>query len=127
VPAEPKNDAVVRARICIYVPAYNVATMLAKVLDGIMAQTAKPDEILVIDDGSSDNPAAIVEHYPAVTLIRHVVNKGLAAGRNTAFSSTQCEFVGSLDGDVIAAPDWVGETAGGDRRSQGCNGWRAAD
>ncbi|MGB8277960.1 MAG: glycosyltransferase [Methylovirgula sp.] len=96
-----------RATVCIYVPCYNLGDMLAAVLDGIAAQSVKPDQVLVIDDASTDDPARIVARYPFAELIRHEVNKGLAAGRNTAFSNTTCDLVAGLDGDVVAEPNWL--------------------
>lgn len=76
-----------------------------------MAQNLAPDEILVIDDGSRDNCAQIASRYPAVTLIRHATNKGLAAARNTALHAARNELVASLDADCVANPSWLAELA----------------
>lgn len=94
-------------RITAYTPAYNVSEYLARTIEGLLAQTHPFDEILVIDDGSSDNSAEIASRYPQVTLIKHPVNKGLAAARNTALRAARNELVASVDADVVADPNWI--------------------
>jgi glycosyltransferase involved in cell wall biosynthesis len=96
-------------RVSVYIPAYNVAEFLASCIEGLLSQTFPPDEILVIDDGSTDASAEIAARYLVVTLIRHPVNKGLAAARNTAFRAARNELVASIDADCVAAPSWLAE------------------
>ena len=95
------------ARITAYIPAYNVSEYLARTIEGLLAQTHPFDEILVIDDGSRDNSAEIASRYPQVTLIKHPVNRGLAAARNTAIRAARNELVASVDADVVADPNWI--------------------
>jgi len=94
-------------RVTAYIPAYNVSEYLARTIEGLLAQTHAFDEILVIDDGSGDNSAEIASRYPRVTLIKHPVNKGLAAARNTALRTARNELVASVDADVVADPSWI--------------------
>jgi len=98
-------------KITVYIPAYNVAEFLAPCIEGLLAQSLPPDEILVIDDGSRDASAEIAAKYARVTLIRHEGNKGLAAARNTAMRAARNEMVASLDADCIPAPDWLSRLA----------------
>lgn len=93
--------------VTAYIPAYNVAEYLPATIQGLLAQTHPFDEVLVIDDGSRDNSAEVASRYPQVTLIRHAVNKGLAAARNTALRAARNELVASVDADVIADPSWI--------------------
>jgi GT2 family glycosyltransferase len=93
--------------ISAYIPAYNVAKFLAPCIESLLAQSLAPAEILVIDDGSADNSVEIAARYPAVTLLRHEKNRGLAAARNTAFRTARCEFVAALDADCVADPTWL--------------------
>jgi len=99
------------ARVTAYVPVYNAAKFLAGCIESLHAQTLAPIEILVIDDGSSDNSVEIAHRYPSVRVIRHDRNRGLAAARNTAFRSAKCELVASLDADCIAEPSWLANLA----------------
>jgi cellulose synthase/poly-beta-1,6-N-acetylglucosamine synthase-like glycosyltransferase len=93
--------------ISVYIPAYNVANFLPRSIESVLAQTIAPVEILVIDDGSRDDSAAIAGRYPGVTVIRHERNSGLAAARNTAFRVARTEFVASLDADCVAEKTWL--------------------
>jgi glycosyltransferase involved in cell wall biosynthesis len=93
--------------VSVYIPAYNAAEFLPNSIESLIAQTLPPDEILVIDDGSSDASAEIAARYPQVTLIRHEQNRGLSAARNTAFRQARNEFVASLDADCVADPGWL--------------------
>lgn len=94
-------------RVSLYIPAYNVSRYLAKAIDAALAQTYPFDEILVIDDGSADDSAEVASRYSKVTLIKHPVNKGLSAARNTAFRAARNELVAALDADVVADPSWL--------------------
>jgi mycofactocin glycosyltransferase len=94
-------------RVTAYAPAYNVSEYLARTIEGLLRQTHPFDEILVIDDGSRDNSAEIASRYSQVTLIRHPVNMGLAAARNTALRAARNELVASVDADVVADPNWI--------------------
>jgi len=94
-------------RVSVYIPAYNAAEFLERCLDSLARQTLQPDEILVIDDGSRDQSAAIAQRYSQVKVIRHESNLGLAAARNTALREARNELVASLDADCSAHPQWL--------------------
>ena len=94
-------------KISVYIPAYNSAEFLSQAIEGLLAQTDPPDEILVVDDGSRDATPKIAARYPAVTLIQHPLNRGLAAARNTAFRSARNELVASIDADCVPEPGWL--------------------
>src|SRR5262249_36627248 len=94
-------------RITGYIPAYNASQYLARTIEGLLSQTHRFDELLVIDDGSKDDTAAIASRYPEVRMVKHENNKGLAATRNTAFSVARNELLASVDADVVADPTWI--------------------
>ena len=96
-------------KVTVYIPAYNVAEFLAHCIEALLAQTVPADELLVIDDGSSDFSAEIASRYLQVTLIKHPINKGLGAVRNTAMRAARNELVASVDADCVAAPSWLAE------------------
>lgn len=93
-------------KVTLYIPCYNVEGYLKECLEAVLKQTHTPDEVLVIDDGSTDQTAEIAAQYP-VRLIRHQQNKGLAAARNTAILNSRNELVASIDADVVLAQDWL--------------------
>ncbi|HUN64342.1 MAG TPA: glycosyltransferase [Candidatus Sulfotelmatobacter sp.] len=98
-------------KVTVYIPAYNVAEFLARAIDSLRNQTLPPAEILVVDDGSTDNSAEIAAGYPQVTLLRHDQNKGLGAARNTALHAANSELLAALDADCVAAATWLAELA----------------
>ena len=49
--------------ICVVIPAYNIADYIARAIDSVLAQTRKPDQVIVVDDGSTDSTAKIIKSY----------------------------------------------------------------
>jgi glycosyltransferase involved in cell wall biosynthesis len=98
--------------VSLYVPCFNAAPYLGEVLPALFAQTHPVHELLLVDDGSRDDTAALVERHargaPFPTrVLRHGDNRGLAAARNTAVLAATGEFVASVDADVVARPEWL--------------------
>jgi glycosyltransferase involved in cell wall biosynthesis len=94
-------------KVSVYIPAYNSAEFLSRVIEGVLAQTLSPDEILVIDDGSRDTTPEVAKSYPAVMLVSHAQNSGLGTARNTGFRMASNELVASLDADCVPDPGWL--------------------
>ena len=92
--------------VTVYVPCYNVARWLPRVIAGLRRQTYPIHEIIAVDDGSTDESAALADRL-GVRLIRHERNRGLAAVRNTAIRAATTGYVASVDGDVVAHADWL--------------------
>jgi glycosyltransferase involved in cell wall biosynthesis len=93
-------------KITAYIPCFNGGPYLADTISSILHQTRPPDELLVIDDGSTDNTSEIAARFP-VKLIRHDKNKGLAAARNTALANAKHPLFAAFDADAIAEPTWL--------------------
>lgn len=93
-------------KVTVYIPCYNAAKTLDECLKGVTAQSYPIDEILVIDDGSTDETVSIASRHP-VKIIRHPRNLGLAASRNTAFRAARSEFVAAVDADAALDGDWL--------------------
>jgi glycosyltransferase involved in cell wall biosynthesis len=93
--------------VSVYIPAYNVSEFLAACIEALLLQSVKPDEILVINDGSTDSTAEVASLYSQVTLIHHDRNRGLAAARNTAFRTARNDLVASIDADCVAERTWL--------------------
>lgn len=92
--------------ITLYIPCYNAEKYIKHTLDAVLGQTLMPSEILVIDDGSTDQSVNILKQYP-VKLIKHDTNRGLAAARNTALQHAQFEYLASIDADVAPDKNWL--------------------
>ncbi|MBD2109852.1 glycosyltransferase family A protein [Nodosilinea sp. FACHB-13] len=90
--------------ISVIIPAYNAEQFIARTLESVLAQTYRNIEVLVVDDGSQDDTAAIVHRYKQqddrVKLL-HQSNAGVAAARNLAIQSARGEFIAPIDADDI--------------------------
>ena len=89
--------------ISVILPVYNGEMYLRESLDSINAQSLAPCEIIVIDDGSTDDSAQIAQSYAGVTLIQQA-NGGAAAARNRGIEAGTGQFVACLDADDLACP-----------------------
>lgn len=92
--------------LTVYIPCFNVERYIETSIRCLLSQSHAPDEILIVDDGSTDRTLEIASRFP-VRVIRHGRNRGLAAARNTAFANARNELVGAIDADVFAEPNWL--------------------
>lgn len=92
-----------RMKISVVIPAYNAARFLPRCLKSVFAQTLKPEEVIVVDDGSTDNTAEVAAELGARVISRR--NGGLSAARNTGIQSASSEWIALLDADDLWAPD----------------------
>jgi len=93
-------------KIALYVPCFNAAKTIRACLAGVFCQSRPADEVLVIDDGSTDMTVEIAKKYP-VRIIKHTKNLGLAAARNSAIRSTKAKLIASFDSDCKPSRDWL--------------------
>lgn len=93
-------------KVSLYIPCYNASGTLAECLDAVLAQTYPLEEILVVNDGSTDKSGRVLKGYP-VRRISWAKNRGLAHVRNTAVKNLKSELIASLDADCIAHPRWL--------------------
>jgi len=89
--------------VSIVVPAYNVARTLAETLDALLAQTFTDLEVIVVNDGSTDETLSIAEGYAADPRMRIITqrNRGLAGARNTGIAAAKGAYIGFCDSDDI--------------------------
>jgi glycosyltransferase involved in cell wall biosynthesis len=91
--------------VSIVIPAHNVAATLAATLRSAIDQTVLPLEIIVVDDGSTDETATVLNEFgTAVTTIRQN-NGGLAQARRTGTSAAKGDLIALLDADDLCTPD----------------------
>ena len=84
--------------VTVVIPAYERAALLPRALASVAAQTSPAAEVIVVDDGSADDSAAVAERLGA-RVIRHERNRGVSAARNTALVAASGEWVAFLDTD----------------------------
>jgi glycosyltransferase involved in cell wall biosynthesis len=115
--------------VSILVPAYNSERWIAAALRSAVTQTWKHKEIIIVDDGSTDQTLAIARQFESDSV--HVVtqeNQGAAAARNKAFSLSRGDYIQWLDADDLLAPDKIEkqmEALGecGNKRTLLSSGW----
>ena len=91
--------------VSVVIPCYNQGRFVGEAIASVLAQTHTPVEIVVVDDGSTDDTAEVVAYwYPGVRLIRQP-NRGLAAARNTGWRATSGRYVIFLDADDRLLPE----------------------
>lgn len=91
------------APVTVIVPAFNAASFLGVTLEALQSQTQAPDQIILIDDGSTDGTAAIAERM-GVTVVQQD-RKGPGAARNRGLELAKTEFVAFCDADDWYVPD----------------------
>ncbi len=93
-------------KVSIIVPVYNSAKKLDRLLPSLVVQSVKDVEVLIIDDGSSDDLDSVLKKYK-VKLIRHEMNEGPAAARNTGIKHASGDVLAFIDSDCVAEPLWA--------------------
>jgi len=90
--------------VSVVIPTYNRAHCVGEAIDSVLSQDPPADEIIVVDDGSTDDTVAILKAYgKRITLIRQE-NAGAAAARNTGLQHASCDWITFLDSDDLWYP-----------------------
>jgi glycosyltransferase involved in cell wall biosynthesis len=94
--------------VSILIPAFNAQEWISDTLRSAVAQTWERKEIIVVDDGSTDETLAIARRFESdCTRVVTQENQGAAASRNKAFSLSQGDYIQWLDADDLLAPDKI--------------------
>lgn len=94
-------------KISIIIPAYNIATLLGRAIDSVLAQTYRNIEIIVVNDGSSDKTGAVINRYVSVdTRVKaiHKENGGVSSARLAGIAAATGDWIGFVDGDDFIEP-----------------------
>lgn len=93
--------------VSVSMPAFNAEHYIAEAIESMLAQSYKNFELIVCDDGSSDNTRDIINRYddPRIVKIFSKVNRGLIATRNEIASVAKGKYLALLDADDLAFPD----------------------
>ena len=92
-----------RLSIGVIIPVFNQARFLAEAIESVLAQTTPAEEIIVVDDGSADDPARVVANFPKVKFSRQS-NRGPSAARNSGLQLCTTTHVVFLDADDRLLP-----------------------
>jgi len=97
------------SNVSVVIPAYNCAKYIKEAIDSVLNQTYRDFEIIVVDDGSTDNTKEILEPYIRKQMIQYVYqnNQGVSAARNQGVRISNGEFVAFLDADDILDRDSI--------------------
>ncbi len=93
-----------RPLVSVVTPLYNGERFLAQAIESVLAQTYRPIEIIVVDDGSTDGGADVAKAFDEVHYI-HQTNQGQAAAMNAGVETAQGEFLAFLDADDMWTPN----------------------
>lgn len=91
--------------ISVIIPAYNREKLLPQTLESLLRQTLPAEEIIVVDDGSTDCTATVAESFEEPVRVIHQKNSGPAAARNRGFHESRGEFIHFFDSDDLALPN----------------------
>jgi len=106
VPAPNLSARVSTPTVGVVITTYNHAHFLRDALDSVRSQTRAADAIVVVDDGSTDDPGSVTAAYSDVRLIRQE-NRGLAAARNAGLAAVGTSHVVFLDADDRLEPEAI--------------------
>ncbi len=86
--------------VSVIIPTYNRSKLVPRAVTSVLEQTFKETEILVVDDGSTDETAANLEPFSkTIRLLRHERNRGVSAARNTGIRASSAPLIAFLDSD----------------------------
>jgi glycosyltransferase involved in cell wall biosynthesis len=94
--------------VSVLIPCFNAEKWLTQTIESVLNQTWKNIEIIIVDDGSSDNSFTIAKSFESDKIkVISQVNSGASAARNRAFQESQGDFIQYLDADDLLAPDKI--------------------
>jgi glycosyltransferase involved in cell wall biosynthesis len=90
--------------VSVVIPCYEQAHFLGEAIESVLSQTCPRHEIIVVDDGSTDNTSEVASSYPGIRLVRQE-NQGLSKARNAGIRSSKGEYLVFLDADDRLIPE----------------------
>ena len=94
-------------QVSIYIPAYNAESTIREVIDSILNQSYKFDEIIVVNDNSNDKTVEKIKSFSEIKIINNNTNKGLGFSRNVGIENCKNEIVAGIDADVVLDKFWL--------------------
>ncbi len=94
-----------RPLVSVIIPTYNRAAMLVEAVDSVLAQTYRPFELIVVDDGSTDDTADRLKRYADRLTVVRQANQGVSAARNRGIGRAAGALIALLDSDDLWLPE----------------------
>ena len=91
-------------KVSVIIPCYNGEKFIGEAIESVLNQTYQDFEIIIVDDGSTDNSKTVIEHYlddKRVSYFQHQENRGIARTRNSGIKRAKGEYIAFLDNDDI--------------------------
>jgi glycosyltransferase involved in cell wall biosynthesis len=92
-------------KVSVVIPAFNEEAYIGACLESFMHQKVKPDEIIVVNNNSSDNTVKIIKKYSV--LLVNEKKQGMIPARNRGFNEAKYDIIARTDADTIVPPDWI--------------------
>lgn len=93
----------------VFMPCYNSEKYIRQAIESILGQSYKDFELVIIDDGSTDNSVEIIKKYALndsrIRLLENGVNRGIVFTRNRGLEECQCDYMALMDSDDVATPE----------------------
>jgi len=99
------NPSAQNLRVTVVIPTHNRAWCLAEAIDAVLAQTYRDYELIIVDDGSTDETASILTGYGDKIRRLHQANRGVSAARNHGVRKAHGELIAFLDSDDLWQPE----------------------
>lgn len=93
--------------VSVVITSYNYAPFVGQAVESVLKQSYRPEEIIVVDDGSTDNTQEVLSKYADDLIIIEQGNQGVAAARNIGIETANQPFIVCLDADDLIAPTFV--------------------
>ncbi|MCZ7554438.1 MAG: glycosyltransferase family 2 protein [Anaerolineales bacterium] len=100
-----------RLTVSVIIPTYNRAALLRATLDSVLAQTRVPDEIIVVNDGSTDETPQVLAQFSAPVKVIAQQNMGRSMARNRGLDVARGELIAFLDSDDLLLPNSIARRA----------------
>lgn len=106
------HDSKSDMRVSVVIPAYNAARFLAETVESVRQQTTPVHEIIIVDDGSTDETKQVVQSLGGDIVYIWQANAGVSAARNRGIAEAEGEIIAFLDADDLWLPEKVGKQLG---------------
>ena len=94
-------------KVSVYVPVYNGENTIELCIKSLLNQSKVFDEIIVVNDASSDSTSEILKKFKDIRIISNKSNLGLSKSRNIAINECKYDIVANVDSDIVLDEKWL--------------------